>query len=87
MMKISKHNFDVFEGEEHQMLINGEVTTQVYAWVIFFEQEYIYRHNKTFDTYKEAYSFMLKIFFSADVRGAVTIDEKHWGITENTIAC
>jgi len=86
-MKVSKHNLEVFEGEEHQMLIDGEMSTQVYSWVGFFEQEYIYRHYKTFDTFKEAYNFMLKIFFSADVQGAVTINEKYWGVTENTIAC
>lgn len=85
-MLVSKHNLEVFNGEEHEMIVDGVTSTQTYSWVGFFEQEHIYRHDKTFDTFKEAYDFMLKIFFKANARGAVSLSEKHWGVAENEIA-
>jgi len=86
-MKVSKHILEVFDGDEHQMLSNGEISTQVYSWVGFYDKENIFRHVKTFNTFKEAYSFMLKIFFSADSQGMVTLNDEHWSIVDDDIAC
>lgn len=84
-MKIHKQSLDVFEGEAHEVTINGETSTEHYSYVFFHEQEHTYRHFKTFDTYKEAYAFMLKMFLSSDLNGMVTINEKHWSYVQNEI--
>ena len=84
-MKIHKQSLDVFEGEEHQLTRDGETSTEHYSYVFFHEQEHTYRHFKTFDTYKEAYAFMLKMFLSSDPHGMININEKHWIFVENEL--
>lgn len=86
-MWVGKHSFTVVEGEEHCVVKNGQTSSENYSFVAFFEQENMYRHNKTFDTFKEAYAFMLKIFFSANHKGVVKVSKEHWRYTENEIAC
>jgi len=87
LMKVPKHSFAVYEGDEHKMVINGSESIQNYSFVYFYIQENNYRHTKTFDTFKEAYDFLLKIFFSADVKGIVSLNREHWKYFENEIAC
>ena len=84
-MKINKQSLSVFEGEAYETTVDGKPLTEHYSYVFFYLQEINYRHFKTFNTYKEAYSFMLKMFLSADLHGMVTINEKHWGYVENEI--
>ncbi len=84
-MKIYKQSLDVFEGEAHEVTTNGETSTEHYSYVFFHEQENTYRHFKTFDTYKKAYTFMLKMFLSSDLNGMVTVNKKHWSYVQNEI--
>jgi len=82
-MKIHKQSLDVFEGEAHKITINGEASTEHYSYVFFHEQENTYRHFKTFNTYKEAYAFMLKMFFSSDKNGMISINKQHWALNSD----
>lgn len=84
-MKIHKQALDVFEGEEHEIIIDGETSTEHYSYVFFHEQELTYRHFKTFNTYKESYAFMLKMFLSSDFHGMVAISKEHWTLIENEV--
>ncbi len=86
-MRISKRSLEVFEDEAHIVEVDGEEKEEHYSFVIFYQEEHVYRHNKTFDTFKEAYAFMLKIWGSADAHGVIEINEQHWGVFEREIAC
>jgi len=86
-MFVSKNSLDVIEGEEYTIMIDGAPETQTYSWVVFYEDELIYRHFKTFASYKEAYAMKLKIYFKANANGVVELNPEHWGVFENNIAC
>ncbi len=77
-MRMHKKMLDVFEGEAHEVIVDGEHSVEHYSYVFFHEKENIYRHFKTFDTYKEAYALMLKMFLNSDVNGMIAINEKYW---------
>ncbi len=84
-IKIYRQKLDVYKGEAHEVIANGITSTEYYSYVFFQELDNTYRHFKTFDTYDEAYAFMLKMFLKSDIYGLIRINKEHWHFTENEI--
>jgi len=87
LMNVHRKSIEVFVGDEHDIVVDGECKKDNFCWVVFYQEEHIYRHKKTFETFKEAYAFMLKIWGSANAGGVVTLNPVHWCVFEHEIAC
>ena len=75
-MFISKKSLEIYENEEKEEF-----------YIVFFYQEFIYKHFSVFSTYHDAEKLLLKMFKSSNANGIIEILEKYWQQVEFEIEC